>query len=210
MKMNLANRVTITRILLLVPFTICMLQINDTAYSESARNIFRYASLALFLTMAASDGLDGYLARKKGQVTKLGAFLDPMADKLLMMCACLLLASKTGSIDGFRLPPAVAVLIIGKDMFLLMGFITVFFLTTEVHVVPEKIGKYATVLQLTMVSAILIAPEMSNVIPSWIWFLRILWWTAASTAIIATLIYIRTGTRYIETFDNSAEKTRKP
>jgi hypothetical protein len=52
-----------------------------------------------------------------------------------------------------------------------------------------------------MVAAILIAPEISKIATGWIWFLRFLWWSAAGTAIITTLIYIRTGTRYIEEFE---------
>jgi hypothetical protein len=49
-----------------------------------------------------------------------------------------------------------------------------------------------------MVAGILIAPEISTFLPGWIWFLRVLWWSAAGTAILATLIYIRNGSRYIE------------
>ena len=71
--------------------------------------------------MAVSDYVDGYLARKKHQVTKLGSFLDPMADKLLMTCALLLLSSEPARIEGFRLPLTVVVLIIGKDVFSASG-----------------------------------------------------------------------------------------
>jgi CDP-diacylglycerol--glycerol-3-phosphate 3-phosphatidyltransferase len=162
----------------------------------------RYVSLLLFMIMALSDAYDGYVARKKKQVTRLGSFLDPMADKILMACACVLLSIDKTKIDGFQLPPTVAVLIIGKDFFLLLGFLILYFMTFQVKIFPAYIGKIATVLQLTMVAAILIAPEVSNVLPGWIWFLRILWWSAAGTAIIATLIYIRAGTRYIEQFEN--------
>jgi len=63
------------------------------------------------------------------------------------------------------------------------------------------IGKLATALQLSMVAGILIAPEVSGVLPGWIWFLRVLWWSAAGTAILATLIYIRNGSRYIEQYE---------
>ena len=201
MNLNWANRITILRILLIIPFVSCMLKINDAALSDAIRNTMRYVSIAIFLIMAGSDGLDGFLARRKGQVTKFGTFLDPTADKLLITCACLLLASQRAGVDGFLLPPTVVVLIIGKDLFLLIGFVIVYFITWQVRIVPALIGKIATGLQLSMVAAILLAPEISRFVPGWIWFLRVLWWSAAGTAILGTLIYIRNGSRYIEEYE---------
>ena len=197
MKLNYANRITILRVLLIVPFVICMLKDDHPTMGT----VMRYAALVLFLFMAFSDAYDGYIARKKKQVTPLGSFLDPMADKLLIACACVLLSVNKTAVDGFRLPPTVAVLIIGKDLFLLLGFLILYFLTFQVKLIPAFIGRIATVFQLTMVAAILIAPEISKVLTGWIWFLRFLWWSAATTAIITTLIYIRAGTRYIEEFE---------
>ena len=199
MKLNSANRITILRILLIAPFVICMLKVNDPAVGTR----MRYISLMLFLFMALSDAYDGYVARKKKQVTKLGSFLDPMADKLLMTCACILLSIQKTHIEGFLLPPAVAVLIIGKDVFLSIGFLILYFMTFQVKIVPIFIGRLATVLQLSMVAAILIAPEASGLITGWLWFLRFLWFSASITAILTTLIYIRYGTRYIEQFENN-------
>lgn len=198
MKLSWASRITIVRILLIVPFVSCMLKINDAALSESMRDAMRYAATFVFLVMAASDAIDGFLARRKKQITKLGSFLDPTADKLLMTSACLLLASQRGHVDGFLLPPTVVVLIIGKDLFLLIGFLIIYFITFQVRIVPVLIGKIATTLQLSMVAGILIAPEVSAFLPGWIWFLRVLWWSAAGTAILGTLIYTRNGSRYIE------------
>ncbi|MHC4293044.1 MAG: CDP-alcohol phosphatidyltransferase family protein [Planctomycetota bacterium] len=206
MRLNWANRITISRILLIIPFVIFMLKINDPTLSEMTRKAIRYGAFLLFLIMAASDALDGYLARIKNQATQLGAFIDPMADKLLMTCACLLLASNRSAVEGFRLPPTVIVLIIGKDMFLLIGFVIVYFITSQVRIIPTSIGKVATSLQLTMVAGILMAPEISTFIPGWIWFLRVVWWSAAGTAILATLIYIRIGSRYIEEYEENTDK----
>ena len=188
---------------MIAPFVSFMLKINDSALGVGVQNAMRYISIFIFLVMAISDAIDGYLARIKKQVTKLGAFLDPIADKLLMTSACLLLASERGHVQNFLLPPTVVVLIIGKDLFLLIGFLIVYFITSQIHIVPVFIGKLATALQLSMVAGILIAPEVSGVLPGWIWVLRILWWSAAGTAILATLIYIRNGSRYIEQYEQS-------
>ena len=104
MKLNWATRITILRILLIIPFVSCMLKINDPDLRPALQRAMRYISIVVFLVMAVSDGIDGYLARRRHQTTKLGAFLDPLADKLLMTCACLLLASKRAHVADFLLP----------------------------------------------------------------------------------------------------------
>jgi CDP-diacylglycerol--glycerol-3-phosphate 3-phosphatidyltransferase len=168
------------------------------------RDAMRYAATFIFLVMAVSDAVDGFYARRKKQVTKLGSFLDPTADKLLITSACLLLASQGSHVNGFLLPPTVVVFIIGKDLFLLIGFIIIYFLTSRFFIAPALIGKIATTLQLSMVTGILIAPDVSSFAPGWIWFLRVLWWSAAATAILTTLIYIRNGSRYIEEYEQKS------
>ncbi len=198
MKLTWASRITIVRILLIVPFVSCMLKINDVVLSGSMRDVMRYAATFIFLVMAVTDAIDGFFARRKKQVTKLGSFLDPMADKLLITSACLLLASQRGHVNGFLLPTTVVVLIIGKDLLLSIGFVIIYFFTSRLFIAPALIGKIATALQLSMVTGILIAPEVSAFFPGWIWFLRVLWWSAAVTAVLTTLIYIRNGIRYIE------------
>jgi CDP-diacylglycerol--glycerol-3-phosphate 3-phosphatidyltransferase len=201
MKLNWANRITILRILLIVPFVIFMLKVNDDSLEKYQQDLIRYGATFIFFVMAISDAIDGFLARRKNQITQLGTFLDPMADKLLMTSACLLLFSNQGHVDGFRLPGTVVVLIISKDILLLIGFVIVYFITSQIRIVPVFIGKLATTLQLAMVTAILIAPEASIPIKGWIWFLRFLWWSAAATAVAATLIYIRKGIIFVNEFE---------
>ncbi len=203
MKLSWATRFTILRILLIVPFVSCMLKINDPSIKSELGTMLRYTAIVIFIFMAFSDALDGYFARIKKQITTLGAFLDPLADKLLMTSACLLLSSQRGRVGNFVLPPMVVVLIIGKDLFLLIGFVTVYMFTSQIRIAPVFIGKLATVLQLSMVGGILIAPEVSRILPGWIWFLRALWWSAAGSAILAILIYIRYGSSYIAEYDQT-------
>jgi hypothetical protein len=92
-------------------------------------------------------------------------------------------------------------LVIGKDVFLTIGFVIVYFITSQIHTAPVLVGKIATNLQYYMVAGILLGPEISGFIPGWIWFLRVLWWSAAGTAVLATLVYIRNGIRYIEEYE---------
>jgi len=204
MELTWANRITILRILLIAPFISCMLNINDPEFADHTRFLIRWSAVAIFVLMAVSDGLDGLLARRNGQITRLGAFLDPTADKLLITSACLLLATRHSGIDGFLLPPTVVVLIIGKDILLFIGFLIVFFLTGKLRVVPVLAGKVSTVLQLSMVAAILIAPEVVSVFSGWIYFVRFLWWAAAVAALVATLVYIRLSSKFIEQYEQTS------
>ncbi len=182
---------------MIVPFVSCMLKVNN----PDIGNAMRHIAIFIFLFMAVSDAVDGYMARRNRQITRLGAFLDPTADKLLITSACLLLISQRGRIGGFPLPSTVVVLIIGKDVILTIGFVILYFMTSKIYAAPVFVGKVATTLQLSMVAGILLGPEFSSILPGWIWFLRVLWWSAAGTAVLAILIYIRNGIRYIEEYE---------
>ena len=128
MKITWATRITILRILLVLPFVSFMLKINDPEFGGNGQNAMRYIAILLFVLMALSDGVDGYLARHKNQISRLGTFLDPLADKLLITCSCLLLASKRAHVANFWLPPTVVVFILGKDLIVIAGFVIVYFL----------------------------------------------------------------------------------
>jgi len=202
-RLSWPTRITLMRILLIAPFVGCMLNTHDPQFSDRTQEFLRYVAIGLFFLMAISDGIDGYLARRRKQITKLGTFLDPLADKLLITSASLLLISERGHIDGWQLPTMVVVLIIGKDILISLGFLIVYLITSQIHIVPVRAGKLATALQLSMVIAVLLAPELASVIPGYRTFARVLWWSAAGAAVLAALIYIRNGTRYIEQYERA-------
>ena len=202
-RLSWPTRITLMRIVLIAPFVGCMLNTHDPEFGQATQRLLRYAAVALFFLMAISDAVDGYWARSRKQITKLGTFLDPLADKLLMTCASLLLVSEQGHVDGWRLPSMVVVLIIGKDLLITLGFVILYLITSQLHIVPVRAGKLATALQLSMVIAVLAAPELAAVIPGYRWFVRVLWWSAAGMAVLAALIYIRNGTRYIEQYERA-------
>jgi cardiolipin synthase len=203
MKFNWATRFTVLRILLIVPFVSCMLKIHDSELTATVQDAMRYIATAIYLFMAISDALDGYVARMRRQVTKLGTFLDPVADKLLITSACLLLVSQRARIEVAPLPTTVVVLIIGKDVLITIGFVLVYFITSQLLIAPVRIGKIATALQMSMVATILLAPEFIRLVPGWIWLLRVVWWSAAASAVLATLIYVRNGIRYVEQYEQA-------
>jgi CDP-diacylglycerol--glycerol-3-phosphate 3-phosphatidyltransferase len=202
-RLSWPTRITLVRILLIIPFVDCMLSMHDPQLTESRQNLLRYAALGFFFLMAISDAVDGYWARHRKQVTKLGAFLDPLADKLLITSTSLLLVSQRGHVQGFLLPMTVVVLIIGKDVLITIGFLVMYLITSHAHIVPVFAGKLATALQLTMVIAVLIAPDLAGVIPGYRGFVHVLWWSAAAAAVVAALVYIRNGSRYIEEYERT-------
>lgn len=99
----------------------------------------RLRALAAFAAAAATDVLDGLVARALRQPTRLGAFLDPIADKFLAACALIALAA-TG-----RLPAWLPVLVVARDLAQLAGAAILRTLHHTVPVAPTRIGKYATV-----------------------------------------------------------------
>lgn len=203
LRMSWPNRITVARILLIAPFVIAMLYMNEPLEDNHHRShLPRYFALLVFLVMALSDALDGWLARRNNDVTSLGKFLDPMADKLLITSACLLLASPATAVEGLILPKMVVVLIIGKDFYTVLGFIIIYLVTSQFKIVPMMTGKIATVLQLSMVVSILIAPD---ILPHWAgyeFFVRGLWWATSIMAILTMVVYTRNGTRFLNEFEH--------
>jgi cardiolipin synthase len=134
---NLANALTALR-LVLAPVFLVLYVGGD-----------RLRALAAFAAAAATDLLDGLVARVLRQQTRLGAFLDPIADKLLAACALVALAA-TG-----RLPLWLPALVVSRDLAQLVGAAFLRTIHHPVPVAPTRIGKYATVaLALTVVLAL--------------------------------------------------------
>jgi cardiolipin synthase len=202
MWLTVANQITLLRIVLIIPFVLCMVEANHSSFPTTCR----YLALGIFIVMAVSDAIDGYLARVKKQATRLGAFLDPMADKLLIVCACILLASQRFAAPGFQLPLEVVILILGKDVLVCLGFITIYFMTGRIRIAPVWAGKLATFLQLVMVASILVGPEMSRCLPVWSMWVQICWWAVGVVAALTAAIYIYTGLRYIGQFEQQGRQ----
>jgi cardiolipin synthase len=134
---NLANALTVLRLVLAPVFLVL--------YVGGGR----LRALAAFAAAAATDVLDGLVARVLRQQTRLGAFLDPIADKFLAACALVALAA-TG-----RLPAWLPALVVTRDLAQLAGAAILRSTHHVVPVAPTRIGKYATVgLAMTVVLAL--------------------------------------------------------
>jgi CDP-diacylglycerol--glycerol-3-phosphate 3-phosphatidyltransferase len=190
------NWVTAVRILLIGPFVICLL--NLQVWSAA-----RWAALTMFGLMAASDVLDGFLARHLRSHTPLGKFLDPLADKLLVICTVIALAAPGSSVPGKVLPNWVVVAAVGKDLVVVLGFVLIYLTTGRTFVCPRVVGKACTGVQFAMVVAVLLWPNLPSPlrrVPD------VLWWAATVLAVMAAIDYIRLGMQFVSSVGNNANR----
>ena len=144
--MNLANRLTLVRIILIPVFMVFLL-----LQFPKGHTLFPHQDLVaavIFILASATDGLDGYIARKRHQVTVLGKFMDPLADKLLVSAALISLV-ELGSV-----PAWVAWTILGRE-FAVTGLRAIA-ATDGVVISASKLGKIKTITQVVAISAILL------------------------------------------------------
>jgi len=185
------NRITLVRLLLVAPFVVLMQR-------QQSRDLFRYLAVIIFLVMALSDLADGFLARRLNRKSRLGAILDPLADKTLITCAALLLSLPHSSVRDAKLPAWVVVLIVGKDLWVVVGFAVLFLLTGTVRVLPIRAGKACTAGQILMVLAILVSPELNAVgFPLGLRVAQVLWWAVAVFCVWAVVGYTRVGLTFL-------------
>ena len=137
--MGLANWLTTLRILL-IPVFVTLL-------------VYRRAGWAVVVFCAASltDLLDGYVARTRGTQTRLGAFLDPVADKLLMTSAFITLTYLK------VIPFWIAAVVVSRDLILSVGVVVIHIAGGTVHPTPSWLGKASTLLQMTTVLSAMLA-----------------------------------------------------
>lgn len=143
--MTTANKITIGRILL-VPFFV----VQVVYYAGTGSEVYRYLALASFGVAALSDAVDGFVARRFNQRSILGAVLDPLADKLLLLSGIILL-SVHGTQQLPSVPPWLTALILSRDILLTIGLAVIHFITGKFTVHARWTGKLATVLQMIVV-----------------------------------------------------------
>ena len=143
--MTVANQITIGRILLVPVFVVVVIY-----YARTASEMLRWLGCTIFFVAAASDGLDGWVARRFNQRSQLGAILDPLADKILVLAALILLVRPRGPhLD--TLPLWWVATILSRDAILVLGFSLIQFTCGHVKVIPRMSGKIATTLQMAVI-----------------------------------------------------------
>ena len=146
--MNLANKITITRICLIPVFGIFARQYGARVVRGRPAENVRLIAAFVFILAAAMDCLDGFLARRFNQRSRLGSVLDPIADKGLVITAIVVLALSNRS-ENFPIWFPIAV--IGRDAILVIGFLALSKAIGRVEIRPSKIGKTATMLQIASI-----------------------------------------------------------
>ena len=179
--MNLPNKLTVFRVILIVPFVLLML--GSSAQWDWFMAVFGgivdyadYIALGIFIIASLTDLLDGKIARRYNLVTNFGKFMDPLADKLLV-CSALICLIELDSI------PAWLVIIIISREFIISGFRLVA-ADNRVVIAANYWGKFKTTFQIIMVCLMIVNIESLNMLT------QIIMWIAVILTIVSLIDYI--------------------
>lgn len=195
-RMTTANKITILRILL-IPFFV----VEVLYYVKTGTEGHRIAALLCFAVAAIFDGVDGYIARRFHQKTELGAVLDPLADKLLLVSAVVLFSfDHTPHFEA--IPLWLTGTIISRDILLLAGLVVIHWMVGRVQVRPRFLGKLATVLQMGVVLWVLLQRRD-------VWLEGVMIGAAVCTG-VSGLLYVWDGARQLSASPSSSPANRPP
>jgi CDP-diacylglycerol--glycerol-3-phosphate 3-phosphatidyltransferase len=183
--MTLPNKITLARILLIPVFVLLAVYYGRSAAEGRPDEHLRYAAIAVFMAAALSDGIDGWIARRFKLRSALGAVLDPIADKGLMISAIITL-SVTQWPNG--LPLWYPVLVISRDVIIVVGCGVLRFLNDRLDVRPSLLGKASTFLQMAAVAAVMFR---------FAWYEPVVWLSGALT-LLSGIGYIGDGIRQLQ------------
>lgn len=146
--MTVANQITIARLFLIPVFVTLAARYGASVAAGEPVDAWRIAAVAVFFVAAASDGLDGWVARRFNQRSKLGAVLDPLADKVLVVAALVTLSVSPWSAH-YRFPLWFPALVIVKDLLSLGGALLIRHIVGHVIIRPHWTGKVCVVALMT-------------------------------------------------------------
>ena len=179
---SLPNLLTLSRIVI-VPLLIALFYVPGDAV--------RWISCGLFVGACFTDFLDGYLARSRSQQSKLGRFLDPVADKLLVAATILMLVA-FGQISGLTVLPAVVILC--REI--LVSGLREFLAGLQVGVPVSRLAKWKTTIQMIAISFLLVGDAGPDAIPiAGIGAVGL--WVAAALTFITGYDYLRAGLHHM-------------
>jgi CDP-diacylglycerol--glycerol-3-phosphate 3-phosphatidyltransferase len=203
--LNLPNYITLSRIFS-VPIFIWLLSSSWFSNSNGDKEL---AASALFILASITDGLDGYLARKRGQVTTIGMLLDPLADKLMIAAAFISLVQFNPRI----VPAWIAVIIIGRE-FLVSGLRGIA-ASEGFTIQASELGKLKMVVQIvSVVTAILdhhwLVWRIGTFILSWDLIARLAIWFMVAVSIVSAVDYFVAFWSKIDRQASASRRRRRP
>jgi cardiolipin synthase len=182
--MGLANWLTVLRIML-IPVFVTLLVYRQPGWA-----------LGVFALAALTDLLDGWVARRRGKASRLGAFLDPLADKLLLTASFVTLTYLRA------LPFWIAAVVISRDIFLVMGALLVHMVGVRIVPRPTRAGKAATFFQVVTVLLGLLS-RYASVGPG----LQVVMGLAAFFTLYSGYQYLVQGMRFLNTAERDEHET---
>ncbi|HEY5704985.1 MAG TPA: CDP-diacylglycerol--glycerol-3-phosphate 3-phosphatidyltransferase [Terrimicrobiaceae bacterium] len=151
--MTLANKITIARILLIPVFVLFAVYYGRSVEQGQPEEWQRWAAVTVFLVASVTDCLDGWVARRFSQRSRLGAVLDPIADKGLLLTAIITLSLSKWT---YAFPLWFPVLVIARDAVIVTGCVVLKHLNGHLDVRPSSLGKMASALQMVAVSWVML------------------------------------------------------
>jgi cardiolipin synthase len=198
-----ANKITLVRIAMIPVFVALAIYYGESVRRGAPLEWQRFAAIMVFLLAAASDGLDGYVARHYNQRSQLGVILDPIADKGLLLSGIITLSITNWSQsdpDYGKFPVWFPVLVITRDAVILVGAaILHYFIGNKMRVRPSWTGKVATVCQMCAIAWVMLQLRF---LP--LWFVVTV---AGVFTLISGVIYVVEGVRQLQT-EGQAHATR--
>ena len=181
-KMNLPNKLTIFRVILIVPFVVLLLG-GEAGWFGNNILIPNLIALAIFIIASLTDLADGKIARKYNMVTNFGKFMDPLADKLLV-CSALIALVELG-----RIPAWIVIIIIARE-FIISGFRLVAS-DNGVVIAASYWGKFKTTFQMVMVCLMLVNVPGMEVMWPWLNPLtQVVMWIALVLTVVSLIDYL--------------------
>ncbi len=179
--MNLPNKLTVFRVILIIPFVLVMLGSHAQwgwfmALFGGTADYADLIALVIFVIASLTDMLDGKIARKYNLVTNFGKFMDPLADKLLVCAALICL------IELDRIPSWIVIIIISRE-FIISGFRLVA-ADNRVVIAANYWGKFKTTFQMIMVCLMIANIEALALLT------QIVMWIAVVLTIISLVDYL--------------------
>lgn len=161
-RITTATKITMLRLLGVPVFVLMLMYYVSSIRAGAPVEYYRQAALLIFALVAGTDALDGYLARRRGEVSRLGTILDPLADKALMLSGLILLTKPSLPELHPHIPLWFTALVISRDAFLVVGALLIHYFASEVHIKPHVTGKIATAL-----TVVVIAWVLAQAAPRW-------------------------------------------